>query len=247
MLGTFLQAFAAGLADAVAHFAGGPLGERDGHELAQPRRPLDGLPQLPSGSNSARNRSVSTNVLPQPAPADSATDTPRAVTARRCWSVRCRMPLVRQLNCRTNDQTDSLGRRRLACLLQGTHLIDSADGAEGAAAGAVVVGAADGKSPARESIDQPHDRVAQPGADVFPLSVQFDPAVDVVVHFQRLPGLEAAVAHVPVAGPPGKHVAVGKEQFHRGDGVERQLQRRARRDGLGREIGWFRPSCSRTC
>ena len=42
----------------------------------------------PSGSNSARNRSVSTNVLPQPAPADSATDTPRAVTARCCWSVR---------------------------------------------------------------------------------------------------------------------------------------------------------------
>ena len=34
------------------------------------------------GSRSARNRSVSTNVLPQPAPAESATDTPRAVTCR---------------------------------------------------------------------------------------------------------------------------------------------------------------------
>ena len=31
---------------------------------------------------------MSTKVLPQPAPADSATDTPRAVTARCCWSVR---------------------------------------------------------------------------------------------------------------------------------------------------------------
>ena len=47
-----------------------------------------GRPAGPSGSSSARNRSVSTNVLPQPAPADSATDVPRAATARCCWSVR---------------------------------------------------------------------------------------------------------------------------------------------------------------
>ena len=37
-----------------------------------------------SGCKQARNRSVSTNVLPHPAPADSATEVPRAVTAARC-------------------------------------------------------------------------------------------------------------------------------------------------------------------
>ena len=37
VLGTFQQAATAGGADAVAHFAGGPLGKRDGHQLAQTR------------------------------------------------------------------------------------------------------------------------------------------------------------------------------------------------------------------
>jgi len=37
VLGTFLQTATAGGPDAVAHFAGGALGERDGHQLSQPR------------------------------------------------------------------------------------------------------------------------------------------------------------------------------------------------------------------
>ena len=40
------------------------------------------------GSSSLRYRSVSTNVLPQPAPAESATATRRALMARSCSSVR---------------------------------------------------------------------------------------------------------------------------------------------------------------
>ena len=88
LLGTLLvfEPLLAGLADAVAHFPCGALGERDGHQFAQPRpavavRPAVRLQlaQEPLGQDLG---------LAAPAPADTATDGPRASTARRCCSVK---------------------------------------------------------------------------------------------------------------------------------------------------------------
>ena len=63
-VGRRLQPLEAAAANAVAHLAGRRVGERDRHQLLKPAR-VD-LRRI----DMARNRSVSTNVLPHPAPAD---------------------------------------------------------------------------------------------------------------------------------------------------------------------------------
>ena len=76
-----LQPLVACVADAGPHFAGGRVGERDRDELAEPGR-VDCYSRPDRGARG--NRSVRTCVLPQPAPAESATETSRVSRARSC-------------------------------------------------------------------------------------------------------------------------------------------------------------------
>ena len=66
---------AAGLADAVAHFAGGPLGEGDGHQLAQPRRRRR---RRRSGSRFGQEPLGEHERLAAAGPGRERTETPRA-------------------------------------------------------------------------------------------------------------------------------------------------------------------------
>ena len=126
------------------------LGECDGHQLAQAAAAVPPAPsRLQFGQKSLGQHGCF-------AAAGAGRKRDRHAAGRHCPLL-----LVGQ------TRAGSFCRRRLACLLQGSHLIDAADGAEGATAGAVLVGAAR-RGIGRREWPRPAPPRCRPGRRGFP-------------------------------------------------------------------------------
>ena len=129
------------LPDALAKLARGLLGERQGDQGAE-RLPI----RRPTPSSAPRNRSVSTVVLPQPAPALSATLAPTTESGRRCLSVSRRRRVV---------AAHGVSPTPIQSLADRPDLADPADGRVIAKPRAVVLPRVDDEEPARSRATAP--------------------------------------------------------------------------------------------